>query len=283
MQSSIYQRTIETLADAGIETPRLEARILIADVLGKSVDEIPAAPAMSEYLQEVLQKKVEKRLSGMPIDKIIGHREFYKYDFKVTQDVLSPRPDTETLVEAAVKLIKENNFASVLDLGTGSGCILLSILKDLPSVKGTGVDISDKALDVATQNAAALRVKNRSKLVQKNWFDDDFVKQFKNKFDVIVSNPPYIKTEDIEKLDVDVKKYDPKIALDGGADGLKDYRRIAELAPDLLRNKGYILLEVGHNQATDVKNIFKKQAFKYANTIKDLAGIDRVIIFQKKP
>jgi len=282
MQKSIYHQTIETLASFGVESPRLEARLLIADVLGKDVNDISDDVTLSENLQNILKRNVQKRHDGMPIDKILGHREFYKYDFKVSEKVLSPRPDTEILVETALELIKKNDMKRILDLGVGSGCILLSILKEMPQIKGVGVEVENKALDVAKENAEALQVSDKVMWFEKNWFDADFESCFEKPFDMIVSNPPYIKTEDIESLDIGVKKYDPKCALDGGIDGLKDYRRIAEFASHLLKGEGYILLEIGFNQAKDVQKIFEIHDLKYIRTVSDLAGIERVVVFKKE-
>ncbi len=281
MQSSIYEKTIEALAEGGIESPRLEARLLIADALGVDVNQMPITPMGDDNVQETLERHIEKRLEGMPIDKILGHREFYKNDFFVSRDVLSPRPDTEILVEEALKIIEANGSKRVLDLGVGSGCILLSLLAEVKDLEGVGVDASSKALAVAQKNAKKLKLTKRVKLLEKNWFDNGFVGVFEKPFDIIVSNPPYIKTADIEKLDIGVKKYDPILALDGGEDGLDSYRKIAEFAPFLLFDDGYLLLEVGRRQSRAVKEIFTDKGLVHLGTVKDLAGIERVLIFKK--
>ena len=281
MQSSIYENTIEALAEGGIESPRLEARLLIADALGVDVNQMPITPMGDDNVQKTLESHITKRLEGMPIDKIVGHREFYKYDFIVSKDVLSPRPDTEILVEEALKIIKGSGSRRVLDLGIGSGCILLSLLAEVKNLEGVGVDASSKALEVAQKNAKKMKLSSKVTLIQKNWFDNGFVGVFDKPFDVIVSNPPYIKTSDIEKLDIGVKKYDPILALDGGEDGLDSYRKIAEFAPFLLVNDGHLLLEVGHRQSRAVKDIFTDKGLVHLGTVKDLAGIERVLIFKK--
>ncbi|MBP5615072.1 MAG: peptide chain release factor N(5)-glutamine methyltransferase [Alphaproteobacteria bacterium] len=281
MQPSVYQTTIEILAEHGIESPRLEARLLIADALGIDVNQMPLTPSGDDNTQTTLERNIQRRLDGMPIDKILGHREFYKYDFVVTKDVLSPRPDTEILVESALKIIKSNSIRRVLDLGVGSGCILLSLLAEDDGLTGVGIDASKEALAVAKKNAKNLKVTNRVELLQKNWFDNGFIGVFDGPFDMIVTNPPYIKTADIEKLDISVKKYDPLLALDGGEDGFKDYRKIAEFAPFLLENSGYLLLEIGRGQGRHVKTIYTNAGLNHIGTIKDLAGIERVLIFQK--
>lgn len=251
---------IEILSQAGISSPRLEASML-------------QAAAGSE---EELQSFIEARLEGKPICKIIGSKGFYKHDFLVNENVLSPRPDTEILVEKALELLSGDN--TILELGVGSGCIITSILAELPTLKGVGVDISPKALEVAEKNAKLLGVNDRLTLLNKSWFDESFLC---DKFDVIISNPPYIPTEDIHTLDSAVKDYDPVLALDGGIDGLRDYRQIAKISPLLLKDSGHILLEVGINQAQDVSEIFTSQGFKLVDIIKDLNQIDRCIILQK--
>lgn len=281
MNSNIYEQTIQKITQAGISSPRLEARLLIANILKIKADEVNSQTIVPENLQPQLQADIEKRLQGMPIDKILKRKEFYKYDFITSEDVLSPRPDTEILLDVALKLISQNALKNVLDLGVGSGCILLSILKENTNIQGVGVDISPKALNITKQNAEILGVLQNCHLIEKSWFDEDFISTLNNRFNLIVSNPPYIPTVDIPSLDIAVRQYDPLIALDGGTDGLKNYKRIAELAPSLLKKNGYIVLEIGIHQALSVKKIFEKQHLKHLQTLPDLAGVERVLIFQK--
>ena len=281
MCSNIYEDTIKRLSNTLIDSPRLEARLLIAHILKINPNEVQTQTFFPENLKPILNSFVQKRLSGIPLDKILGHKEFYKYDFITSEDVLSPRPDTEILLEVALNLVRQNAFKNVLDLGIGSGCVLLSILKEISNIQGVGVDISLKALNIAKQNANRLNVATRCRFLQNSWFDEDFVSILNEHFDLIVSNPPYIPTKDIPSLDIAVRQYDPLIALDGGADGLKDYKRIAELAPSLLKKNGYIILEIGIHQALSVKKIFEKQHLKHLQTLPDLAGVERVLIFQK--
>lgn len=276
-----YEKTIKTLSDAGISSPRLEARLLIAHILHIDANNVSLKTTIPENLRPLFEIAVQKRLQGMPLDKILGHKEFYKYDFITSEDVLSPRPDTEILLEAALDLTSQNAFQNVLDLGVGSGCILLSLLKENTNIQGVGVDISLKALNIAEQNANRLNVKKRCRFLNKSWFDEDFISALNQHFDLIVSNPPYIKTEDISSLDIEVRQYDPTIALDGGSNGFKDYVQIAKIAPQLLNTGGYIALEVGIDQALKVRHIFEQQGLKHIQTTPDLAGIERVVIFQK--
>ena len=204
MTVSIYEKTVQKLITGGIQSPRLEARLLIADILGIDPNDVNLSTVVDERLQEKLEQNLFKRLKGMPIDKILGIKGFYKYSFIVSEDVLSPRPETEILLEEALKIANQNNFRNVLDLGTGSGCILLSLLKEISNVQGMGVDISSKALKIAEENARRLDVFPRCRFLNKGWFDEDFVTQINEKFDLIVSNPPYIKTNDVKMLDVSV-------------------------------------------------------------------------------
>ncbi|HCU59044.1 MAG TPA: hypothetical protein DIC64_03590 [Alphaproteobacteria bacterium] len=281
MSDSIYEKTIRELSKGGIDSPRLEARLLIADILKISANEIGISTQLSKDLESKLEENIIQRIAGKPLDKIVGHKGFYKFEFKVSEDVLSPRPETEILVENALKIIKENEFKKVVDLGLGSGCILLSLLKEIKDLQGIGADASSKALEIAKENAKALGVDQRCLFLNKSWFDEDFFEVLGKDFDMIVSNPPYIKTDDIKTLDVGVQKYDPKIALDGGADGLKDYLKIAEIAPKILKKAGYILLEVGSGQALDVQKIFEQNDLTHISTLKDYAGIERVVVLKR--
>ena len=280
MCENVYEQTIKMLMRAGVQSPRLEARLLIAHMLHIEPDEVCGQTDVSADVLVKLKQNIQKRVEGMPLDKILGHKEFYKYDFIVSEDVLSPRPDTEILLESAINLITENNLKNVLELGIGSGCLLLSLLKEIPNIQGVGIDISSKALNIAKQNAHLLHVADRCRLECQDWFDDNIEHTLGQKFDLIISNPPYIKTNDILSLDIGVQKYDPLLALDGGTDGLRHYKRIAFLIPKLLRKGGYVALEVGLGQSSDVQQIFETAGLKYKKTIHDLADIDRTLIFE---
>lgn len=281
-ECSVFEDLVQRLASAGVSSPRLEARILIANVLSVNPNSIMSCVRISPQSQKELEKHVQRRLSGEPTDKIIGVKSFYKYHFLSSSDVLSPRPETEILLEKAIELLRLNGFENVLELGVGSGCVLLSLLKDIPILQGVGIDVSQKALDVCRKNAEALGVQKRCKLICKSWFDTDFLCTFEHTFDLIVSNPPYIKTADIEKLEKEVRLFDPLVALDGGKDGFESYVQISKLAPYLLKDKGYLLLEIGQGQAQNVKKIFEKQGFIHTATLSDLAGIARVVVFSKE-
>lgn len=261
-----FTEVVQKLSQAGICSPRLEARLLMENAEN----------------DKMLENMLEKRLKHKPLDKILGQKEFYKYRFKVSENVLSPRPDTETLVEAAIKIIKDKNIDSVLELGVGSGCVLLSLLADCGTLRGVGVDKSVKALEVARENAEFLGVTDRCHLIEADWFEEKFLQKLTPSYDMIVSNPPYIPSKDIEKLDPEVKNYDPRLALDGGSNGLESYQKIVPLAYLLLQENGYLLLEAGIHQAASIVDLATKKGLIHIQTLKDLGSVERCIIFQKK-
>jgi len=265
------EEIISALVKGGIPSPRLETDIILKSAA-------PNYPAMNAKEEQRTREYLARRLAHEPLDKIIGKKEFYKSVFKVSDKVLSPRPDTEILVEKALELLSEDKPAEILDLGTGSGCILLSLLKERKFATGVGVDVSKEALAVAQENAESLGVKARVTFINKSWLEDDFIN---GTFDMVVSNPPYIPSTEIEALDEEVKTYDPRTALDGGSDGLKCYRDIAEVMYPLLKEGGYLLLEVGYNQARDVAGIFTQKHLKLIEIAKDLSDIERCVILKK--
>jgi len=262
---------IAALIEAKISSPRLEADIILKYAA-------PNYPEFSGQEKTRVQEMLSRRINHEPLDKIIGQKEFYKSVFKVNQDVLSPRPDTEILVESALKLINKSKSCNILDLGTGSGCIILSLLKELPLAKGVGLDISEKALKIADLNANNLGVSDRVEWLLGSWQEPQ---KITGQFEIIVSNPPYIESKEIETLDREVKDFDPLLALDGGKDGFDCYRDIAKITPAILKEEGCILLEVGYNQADRVRQIFENQNLNYIETVKDLANIDRCVILSK--
>lgn len=276
-----YSYVIQKLVDGGISNPRLEARILISHVLECSPSEIYMGKEIDDINKEKIEKLLTKRINHYPLDKIIGHKEFFKAEFFTNEYVLSPRCDTEILVESVLEYTREKTDVSILDLGTGSGCIIESLLLEMPSAKGDAVDISDEALKVAKQNARKLGVNERINFIQADWFANNFLKNFNQQYDIIVTNPPYIPSDDIKKLDDEVKEHDPILALDGGKDGLDSYIRISELAPDLLKDNGLIFIEAGIFQSQEIIKIFSKKGFILKTTACDLSSIERCVIMQK--
>ncbi len=276
----IFSEVMQKLMAAGVESPRLETRLLIAAAAEIESAQVFSDIVLNEAQTVKLRNMTAQRTAHKPLDKILGHRAFYKADFAVNNSVLSPRPDTEVLVEKALQYMPQNAY-NILDLGTGSGCIIESILLEKPSLRGAAVDISTDALKTARKNAEKLELDGRLDFICADWFATDFLVRIGQKFDVIVSNPPYIPTADIATLAPEVKDYDPMQALDGGADGYVSYRRIAELTPELLSSGGYILLEAGIGQAQTIADVFEQKGLKLIEIADDLNGIARCVILQK--
>ena len=228
---------------------------------------------LSEKLSDSdIYKIIERRQKGEPLSKILGHRGFWKGDFIVDENVLDPRPDSETLIQAVLeKFPDKNQPLKILDLGTGSGCLLISLLMEYPNATGVGVDISEKALSIAQKNA----IKNG---VIAKFILSDMANLPKDlgDFDLVISNPPYIPTKDIEKLNKNVKDYDPLLALDGKEDGLYFYHIIADIAPTPV-----VFVEIGIEQKSHVQQIFETKNWHLQDTLKDFGGITRVLIFKK--
>ena len=225
---------------------------------------------------EIFYKLIEKRSSRKPIAYITNKKSFWSSEFFVTKDTLIPRPDTELIVENVLKLTKNKDSLRILDIGTGSGCILLSILKEKRNFYGTGIDISDKCLKITKINAINLKVNQRLKLLK-----TDVDKFISSKYDLIVSNPPYIINKKLKYLDRDVVKYEPTQALDGGLDGLSEIRKVIYKSSELIKKKGKLILEIGFDQKNKVINLLKKEGFYINSTLKDFADNDRCIVCTK--
>ena len=235
----------------------------------------------SEDQLNKFEKYVEMKKDFWPVDKILGKKSFYKLDFEVNCDVLSPRYDTEVLIDEAVTLFEKSKKLDILEFGTGSGCIIISLLDEYKNANAVGIDISLRALETTQRNAINNNVSDRLNLINASWFDDDIEKKINKKFDIIISNPPYIPSKDISQLDNEVKNYDPLIALDGGDDGLRDYRKICELANTLLKDDGFLIFEAGINQANDIMQIALLNNLKFVKIVKDLSNIERCVILKK--
>ncbi len=270
------------LQQQNIASSRYELRLLLAEILKTDVDGIRFyKDELTAEQREEFEKYVLKRAQHCPVDKIIGHKGFYKYEFKVNENVLSPRPETELLVEEGLKFAGECSQPKILELGVGSGCVLLSVLAEMPQAFGFGADISLKALEVAKENAKRLGVENRVRWFNLSWFDENAADLLGGEFDVIISNPPYIPTKEIASLDSEVKNFDPITALDGGEDGLRDYWQIMRLASLLLKQGGRLLFELGEGQAQIVAAQDKDFGLIWEKTLKDLSGTERCIILKK--
>ena len=277
---ALLQWTQQYFVQKGIDSPRLDAEILLSHVLHKEriylyahYDEPMNSTELAAYRDMVKQRA--KRLS---VAHILGMKSFMGLDFRVSTDVLIPRPETELLVENVVAMTDKNKSVSILDMGTGSGAILISLLHYLPQAAGTGVDISSDALQIARKNGQNLQVNTR---VQ--WIESDLFSVLPHEtFDWIVSNPPYLTASDMQHLQPEVQ-YDPALALFGGTDGLDIYRRLAKESPTYVKQDGYMAVEIGEGQAADVIAIFTQDGwYTHVKTVNDYSGIERVIVFSRK-
>lgn len=270
--------------EADLDDPALEARILVSGLL----DLEPAAvisrgrsPVSAEVVARI-RAAAERRLTGAPVYRILGWREFYGLRLRLSSGTLEPRPDTEVLVDSILPLLRgmvgQGHKPRLLDLGTGTGAICLALLHECPDASGVGTDISEDALATAKANADLNGLGTRFEALQSDWFS-----HVRGRFDVIVSNPPYIPSADIAGLDREVREHDPLAALDGGADGLDPYRIIANQADQYLADDGWVGVEFGWDQMGAVQAIFEDAGFVVQQAIRDYGGRDRGLIFARNP
>ena len=269
-----YSKELENISD----TPRLDVEMLLKKALG-DVDSMYIRMYLDKQLTEEQEKyfleMIKERLNERPIAYIIGNREFMGLDFFVQEGVLIPRPDTETLVEEIINICNNRTELNILDIGTGSGAITISLAKYLDKSHVISADISDIALEIASKNAISNNVDERIDFIKSDVFSNVPKEE---KFDLIVSNPPYIRKADIDGLDRQVKDFEPYNALEGGEDGLDFYRKITKESKAFLKNKGILAYEVGHDQAQDVSQIMQENGFEGIYTKCDLQGFERVVI-----
>jgi release factor glutamine methyltransferase len=274
--ASLLAAATRRLRAAGSDTPTLDARLLLQAAAGLSREDLilgPDRPLTAEQLS-TFEGFLSRRERHEPVSRILGEREFYGRVFKVTPATLDPRPDTETIIEAALPLMPEG--ARLLDLGTGTGAIAITLLAERPDAGGVATDLSAEALAVARENANRLGVANRLTLLQGRWFAP-----VSGTFDIILSNPPYIPAHEIAGLAPDVRNFDPALALSGGTDGLDPYRIIASGAAAHLGEAGHVLVEIGAGQAADVEAIFAAEGFQVAVRRHDLGGHVRCLGFNR--
>ena len=268
--------------DHGIESAELDARILVGRALG--LDRAGLAAADGRWLgrdeEAAIAALAERRLAGEPVARIVGWKEFWSLPLRVDASTLVPRPETETVVEAALAAVDAGGPRSrplrVADLGTGSGAILLALLRELPNAEGAGTDVSVAALSVSRENARRLG------LVRVQFLACDIAAALRGPFDIIVSNPPYIASHEIAALAPDVRDFDPRCALDGGPDGLKFYRSIAAAAPPLLQPGGALVVELGAGQLQAVAALFAAQGLAPLPPRHDLSGVPRALVAKKR-
>ena len=269
---------VKILKENNIKNPILDAEIILSSIIKKERDYIilNETDQISQFLIKKFFNSVNRRKIGEPISYIVKSKYFWNNCFYVNKDVLIPRPDTEHIVEEVLKLVRVNSRKSVLDIGTGSGCILLSILKERKLLTGYGIDISKKSINVCKINAKRLEINNRAK-----FYVSDIDKFFLGKYDIVVSNPPYIDTSKIKYLEKDVSKFEPRLALDGGVDGFSEITKVVGKTKDLIKKNGLFILEIGFKQKEKVIEILNKKGFYIKKIIKDYAGKDRCIISYK--
>ena len=271
-------KAYQNLKSKNVKSAQLDSELLMANVIRKS----------REYIMLNLDKDIKKndlyryekminnRSEGKPIAYLTNKKFFWKHEFFVNKDVLIPRPDTEIIIDQVLKIYKSKNKINFLDIGFGSGCITLSILNERRDFIAVGVDISKHATKVCKINAMKLGVTNRLKL-----FNSDIDKFSLGKYDLIISNPPYIKNLDLKYLERDINKFEPKLALDGGLDGISGIRKVINKSSELIKHGGKLILEIAYNQKKEVKQLLKKKGFYINSVVKDLAKNDRCIISTK--
>ncbi|MCX8999984.1 peptide chain release factor N(5)-glutamine methyltransferase [Rhizobiaceae bacterium BDR2-2] len=271
------------LADAGLADAATDARVLILGLFDLSAAELLTRGdrAVSEAEFATAAAALERRRKREPVHRILGARDFYGLTLRLSPETLEPRPDTEILVERilphAQRIADEKGCVRILDLGTGTGAIVLALLNECPAAVGVGADLAPGALRTARENAEAAGLAARFDAVESDWFS-----AIEGRFDIIVSNPPYIRTDVVAALEAEVRDYDPGLALDGGRDGLVAYRRIAADALAHLETGGVIGVEIGYDQRQDVEALFELKGFQTLETARDYGGNDRVVVFAAK-
>jgi release factor glutamine methyltransferase len=268
------------LRAAGVDQPVIDARLLLEAAAGADRAAILTDPhrPLTEAQSAELDRLLERRARREPVSRILGRKGFWKILVKVTPDVLSPRPDTETIVDLALRAFPEGQAFTVLDLGTGSGAILLAILAERPAARGLGTDVSAEAIAVARENAANLDLNGRAAFARGDWTAG----LADASFDLVVSNPPYVASAEIERLDPEVREHDPRLALDGGEDGLDAYRALAAEILRVLRPLGVFAVEIGHDQGAAVRALFEAAGAEDVHVLPDLAARDRVVTGRKQ-
>ena len=262
-----------------IKTFRIDAEILMSTSIKKDRKYIflNLNNKLCEESIKIFKKNIQKRSTGKPIAYIVGEKDFWKYSFKVREGVLIPRPETELLIEEVLKLTKNKSNLNLLEIGIGSGCVLLSILKEKKNFYGTGVDLSKKCVELSKINAFNLGLRNRVKI-----FESDIDNFNHGKYDLIISNPPYINKIKLKYLEKDVKNFEPILALNGGLDGMSVIRKVINKSSELIKKNGILVLEIAFNQKNKVVKLLEQKGFYINKVLKDLANNDRCIICTKR-
>ncbi|MDC3074983.1 peptide chain release factor N(5)-glutamine methyltransferase [Pelagibacteraceae bacterium] len=272
--NNLIKESLLKLKQININNPELDLRILLKYASKKNNEIILSNLDVDNIDIVKFKTSLQKRINRQPIAKIIKSKSFWKYDFYVNNNVLDPRPETELIIEQVLNIYKNKNLKlKILDIGTGSGCIAISLAKEFKNASITAIDISQKALGVAAKN---LKIHNCGNQIQLKLID---FKSINSKFDLIVSNPPYLTNDQFYNTDPEVKNFEPKLALFGGDDGLKFYREFSSSLQNLMNKKAYFVCEIGFNQRQDCEEIFQKSGLNLINIEHDLQGIERILCF----
>ncbi|MDH5722133.1 MAG: peptide chain release factor N(5)-glutamine methyltransferase [Alphaproteobacteria bacterium] len=271
---ALYDALSKKLEIVSTEVARQESRIILVQRTGFDWADIIAHPdrEIDKDTLDLIQKDLQERLHGKPVSRIYGIRSFWGLDFEVTRDTLDPRADTETIIERALELYKDNPPETILDMGSGTGCILIALLKEFPHARGVALDISPAALAIARKNAISHGLEDRIEFIEGGWKTN-----FARKFDLVVSNPPYISNQELENLPVEVKNHDPILALEGGEDGLDPYKEIFSHLKNILKPEKFGLFEIAFNQSEDVMRLAEFYGFTQRCVHHDIAGQPRVV------
>jgi len=278
--ADLHRESSASLKEAGIDDAKLDARLIVEHFSQTTRTDAVSRPEMKVNAEAVavIQKAIARRAAGEPVHRILGFRHFYGLKLFLSSDTLEPRPDTETLVDAVLPALRQlaaNEAACrILDLGTGTGAIALALIAEVPEATAIGVDISADALATAGRNALENGLSGRFAAIRSDWFEN-----ISGRFHVIVANPPYIPSKELETLQSEVRDHDPARALDGGPDGLDAYRTIAAQAQEYLEPAGMVAVEIGHTQKQEVTQLFEASGYSAVEARKDLGGRDRVLVF----
>tara|TARA_B000000460_G_scaffold98473_1_gene68886 strand:+ start:560 stop:1402 length:843 start_codon:yes stop_codon:yes gene_type:complete len=275
---NILTQAFKELSNSNIKNANLDCEVLLSNIINKDREYVILNPKKNldkKYI-DIFNNLIDRRKKSEPIAYLINKKEFWKETFYIDKNVLIPRPDTEHIVEEVLKLTQNNSKSHVLDIGTGSGCILLSILKERKNFIGTGIDISKKCIKVSKYNAKRLELDNRTK-----FYISDVDNFLIGKYDIVISNPPYIENLNLKYLDRDVVNFEPKLALSGGRDGFSEITKVINKTSGLIKKNGVFVLEIGHNQKNKVTEKLKAKGFYIKKVLKDYGKNDRCIISSK--
>ena len=287
--NTIIKPALIILQKSNNKAPNLDCRILLGHAMGLNRSVYPHEQI--KITQKEINKfktLIDERKKGKPVSRIINKKQFWKMNFTLNEETLDPRPDSEVIIESILKHFKDKlGNLRILDLGSGSGCLGLSILNEYKNSKGILIDASLDSLEIAKINAVDYNLFHRSKFINLNWFKKEWTKELlqnieNKKFDIIISNPPYIPSNDINNLQIEVKKFEPRLALVGGKDGMDSYKSILPNIIDILKPEGKIFLEIGHNQQNLINKIANKCELIFKDSNKDLSGIIRVLVYGLK-